>query len=74
MMPSNERFTNRITRSILEIRSPHFYAQLSQARAIRKRSGFAFPSTDRVTRLVNRYQDFYNRGGLRNQAVVGNMS
>ena len=42
-------------RSALEIRSPHFYARPSQARAVRKRSGFVFPSTDRVTRLVNRY-------------------
>ena len=55
MMASNKRFTNRVTRSVLEIRSPHFYARPSQARAVRKRSGFVFPSTDRVTRLVNRY-------------------
>ena len=25
MIPSNKRFTNRVTRSVLEIRSPHFY-------------------------------------------------
>ena len=24
MMPNNKRFTNRVTRSVLEIRSPHF--------------------------------------------------
>ena len=46
--------TNRVTWSVLEIRSPHFYARPSQDRAVRKRSGFVFPSTDRVTRLVNR--------------------
>ena len=51
----NKRFTNRVTRSVLEIRSPHFYARPSQARAVQKRLGFVFPSTDRVTRLVNRY-------------------
>ena len=55
MMPFNKRFTNRVTRSVLEIRSPHFYARPSQARAVRKGSDFVFPSTDRVTRLVNRY-------------------
>ena len=43
----NKRFTNRVTRSVLEIRIPPFYA--------RKRSGFVFPKMDRVTRLVNRY-------------------
>ena len=58
MMQYNKRFTNHVTRFVLEIRSPHFYARLSQARAARKRLGFVFPSTDRVTRLVNRkYQD-----------------
>ena len=50
----NKRFTNRVTRSVLEIRIPHFYARPPQARAVQKRSGFVFPSTDRVTRLVNR--------------------
>ena len=54
-MPCNKRFTNQVTRSVLEIRSPHFYARPSQARAVQKRSGFVFPSTDRVTRLVNRH-------------------
>ena len=53
-MPCNKRFTNRVTRSVLEIRSPHFYARPSQARAVQKQSGFVFPSTDQVTRLVNR--------------------
>ena len=52
--PSNKRFTNRVTLSVLEIRSPHFYARPSQARAVRKRSSFVFPGTERVTRLVNR--------------------
>ena len=56
IMSYNKRFTNRVTRSVLEIRSPHFYARPSQAQAVQKRSGFVFPSTDRVTRLVNRYQ------------------
>ena len=55
MMAYNKRFTNQVTRSVLEIRSPHFYARPSQARALRKRSGFVFPGTDRVTWLVNRY-------------------
>ena len=55
-MQCNKRFTNRVTRSALEIRSPHFYARPSQARAVQKGSGFVFPSTDRVTgRLVIRY-------------------
>ena len=36
MMPSNKRFTNRVTPSVLEIGSPHFYARPSQASAIRK--------------------------------------
>ena len=53
MMANNKRFTNRVTRSVLEIRSPHFYVRLSQARAVQKSLGFVFPSTDRVTRLVN---------------------
>ena len=55
MMPSNKRFANRFTRSVQEIRSPHICARPSQARAVRKRSDFVFPSTDRVTQLVNRY-------------------
>ena len=60
MMASNKRFTNRVTRSVLEIRSPHFYARPSQARAIQERSGFVFPSTDRVTRLINLYYNLYH--------------
>ena len=55
MMPSDKRFTNRATRSVLEIQSPHFYARPSQARAVQKRSGFVFLGTDRVTRLVNHH-------------------
>ena len=55
MMPHNKRFTKRVTRSVLEIRSPHFYERPLQARAVQKRSGFVFPSTDRVTQLVNHY-------------------
>ena len=39
----NKQFTNRITRSVLQIPSPHFYAL-----PVRKRSSFVFPSTDRV--------------------------
>ena len=58
MMSSNKRFTNRVTRSVLEIRSPHFYTRPSQAQTVQKRSGFVFPSTDRVTWLVNRYDYF----------------
>ena len=54
-MSYNKRFTNWVTRSVLEIQSPHFYARPSQAGAVQKRSGFVFPSTDRVTWLVNRY-------------------
>ena len=50
----NKRFTNRVTRSVVEIRTPHFYARPAQARAVRKTSGFVFPNADRVTRLVNR--------------------
>ena len=46
----NKQFTKRVTRSALEIRSPHFYARPSQARTVQKRSGFVLPSTDRVTR------------------------
>ena len=53
IMPYNTRFTNRVTRSVLEIRSPHFYVLPSQPRAAQKRSGFVFLSTDRVIRLVN---------------------
>ena len=55
MMPYSKRFTNRVIRSVLEIRSPHFYPRPSQARAVQKRAGFVFLSTDRVTQLVNRY-------------------
>ena len=55
MMSSNKRFTNRVARSVLEIRTPHFYARSSQARAGQKDPAFVFPSTDRVTLLVNRY-------------------
>ena len=44
VMPFNKRFTNRVTRSVLEIRSPHFYPRPSQAQAVWKRSGFVFPS------------------------------
>ena len=43
MMPSNKRFTNRFTWSVLEIRSPHFYPRPSHAWTVRKRSGFVFP-------------------------------
>ena len=54
MMPYNIQFTNRVTWSILEMQSPHFNAQPSQAQAIRKRSGLVFLCMDQVTRLVNR--------------------
>ena len=49
----NKRFTNQVTRSVLEIRSPHFHARTSQARAVRKGSGFVFPSTERVINPVS---------------------
>ena len=51
-IPFNKRFTDQVTRSVLEIQSPHFYARPSQAQAVRKKLGFVFPTTDRVTRLV----------------------
>ena len=51
MMPSHKQFTNWVTRSLLEIRSPYFYARPLQTRAVRERSAFAFPSTDRVTQF-----------------------
>ena len=56
MMPYNQRFTNLVIRSVLEIRSPHFYVRPSQGRdrAVQKSEGFVIPSTDRVTQLVNR--------------------
>ena len=57
-MPCNKRFTNRVTRSVLKIRSPHCYVRLSHARAVRKRWGFVFLSTDRVTVKVNDYSKF----------------
>ena len=37
-----KRFTNGVIWSVLEIRNLHFYAWHSQARAVRKRSGFVF--------------------------------
>ena len=37
MIPYNQQFTNWVTRSVLEIRSPHFRARPSQPRAVRKR-------------------------------------
>ena len=40
--------------SVLEIQSLYFYPQPWQAQAIRKRSDFVFPGTDRVIRQVNR--------------------
>ena len=55
MVAYNKRFTNQVTRSVIEIRSPHFCARSSQAQAVQKRLGFVFPSTDRGTRLVNCY-------------------
>ena len=38
---------NRVTRSVLEIRSPHFYALSSQAPTAQKRLGFVFLRTDK---------------------------
>ena len=52
MMPSNKRFTNQVTRSVLQIRGPHFYALPLQAQAVQN-IGLVFPSTDQVTWLVN---------------------
>ena len=54
MMSSDKRFTTRVTRSVIEIQSPYFYAQPSQARVERKRSGFVSLSTYQVNRLENR--------------------
>ena len=63
MMPCNKRLTNRVILSVREIRSPHFYARPSQARAVQKGSGFVFPRLpDRVTRLVNRKYETGNPG------------
>ena len=39
-MQYNKQFTNRVTRSVLQIQSPHFYARPSQARAVQKKIGF----------------------------------
>ena len=50
---NNKRFTNRVTRSALEIQNPHFYERHSHFWAERRRSDFVSFSTDRVTRLVN---------------------
>ena len=54
MMPLINDLPTGLLGPCKEIRSPHFDARPSQARAARKRSGFVFPGTDRVTRLVNR--------------------
>ena len=53
MMPCNKRFTNRVTLSLLEIRSLHFYTRLSQARVVEERSGFVVHSTDRIIIMIN---------------------
>ena len=53
MMPCNKRFTNRVTLSLLEIRSPHFYTRLSQARVVEERSGFLVHSTDQIIVTIN---------------------
>ena len=71
-MPCNKQLTDRVTRSVLEIRSPHFYARPSQARAARKRSGFVFPSRDRVPRLVNRYYKMTLCGLFQNNESISN--
>ena len=51
MMPYNKG--DLLSGSVLEIQSLHFFAQPSQTRAVQKRSGFTFPSTDQVAQLVN---------------------
>ena len=53
MMPCNKRFTNRVTLSLLEIRSTHFYTRLSQARVVEERSGFVVHSTDQIIVTIN---------------------
>ena len=54
MMPCNKWFTNRVTRSVLEIRSPHFYLRTSLASSGHTEgSSFVFLSTDPVIWLVN---------------------
>ena len=57
MMPLNKQFTNPVTRSVLEIRE-------------QKRSGFVFPSTDRVSRLVNRYHWFVGSCYIKGNMLV----
>ena len=58
-MSYNKRFTNLGYSVRTRNTNPHFYARPSQARAVRKRSGFVFHCTDRVTWLVNRYYRSY---------------
>ena len=79
MTPSNKRFTNRATRSVLEIRSPHFYAGPSQARAVRKRSGFVFTIYYIITECKGRTRKYKPKvfhtaraceGCLENQGLV----
>ena len=53
MRPCNKRFTNRVTLSVLEIRSSHLYTRPSQARVVEERSGFVVHSTDRVIVMIN---------------------
>ena len=53
MMPYSKRFTDRVTRSVPEIRSPHFCARPSQARAVWKdRASHFLTSTDRVSKSL----------------------
>ena len=57
-MPLNQRFTNRVTRSVLEIRSPHFYARPSASSGRTKKVGLriSFISFVEITsNLVQRH-------------------
>ena len=69
MMSCNKRFTNRVTLSLLEIRSPHFYTRPSQVRVAEQRSGFVVHSTDRVIVMIN--QQSWWKTFLRHQIAAG---
>ena len=54
MMPCHERFTNRVTRCVLEIRSPHFYARPELTKKIGPRISWYGPSNP-VGKLLRFY-------------------
>ena len=53
MMLYNTLFTKGAARSLLLTRQPSLLCMALASLCRRKRSGFTFPCTDRVTRLVN---------------------